>query len=532
MTDLPTQYLNVLMVGGTYDCLRQRSSRRWGPFPLRPEELEAWPGFVPVTNVFMDVSTGPAVPSAPPLPPPPPAPIKAEAVEMLTESPPPRWFASWRATPEPEPVVTYSYVTGSYNFYSCTDSRCGQTQARSVTCYEHVDGSITMAVSDAYCSGTKPSTTGSTCPACVTYGYVEGFWNFETCDDNLCGLTQERTVTCKGSDGNTYDNSMCSGTMPSTRGITCAACPTYVFVAERWISPSGAQVTSADSTDDTVDNCPCDEVLTRNVVCTEYTDSDASLTERTSRVTFSDDQVLADTVCEEVGSAKPPESYQCRQCGYAWTPTEWSPSSAQCECFSTQTRDVECRHEITGEIADEAFCGAFEPATTQECDKSGCVRDTYRTGAWEPAQCSCAYTELTRVVECVDQYGRVKQDSACTAEESPPASTQRCPQCTYRWNTGFFTDCACGENKTRTVECLARQSDEWSRISASLEENVCPMSTKPAASEICDWSNREGICDADVGGYNDRSGAFSSFVPLFPNVFLAAALANSLLMIF
>ena len=35
----------------------------------RPEELEAWPGFVPVTNVFMDVSTGPAVPSAPPLPP-------------------------------------------------------------------------------------------------------------------------------------------------------------------------------------------------------------------------------------------------------------------------------------------------------------------------------------------------------------------------------------------------------------------------------------------------------------------------------
>ena len=45
-----------------------------------------------------------AVPSAPPLP---LAPIKAEAVEMLTESPPPPpegWFASWfgRAEPEPE----------------------------------------------------------------------------------------------------------------------------------------------------------------------------------------------------------------------------------------------------------------------------------------------------------------------------------------------------------------------------------------------------------------------------------------------
>ena len=92
---------------GWYEAPAQAElRRRWGPFPLRPEELEKWPGFVPVTNVFMDVSTGPAVPSAPPLPPPPPAPIKAEAVEMLTESPPPPpegWFASWRATPEPEP---------------------------------------------------------------------------------------------------------------------------------------------------------------------------------------------------------------------------------------------------------------------------------------------------------------------------------------------------------------------------------------------------------------------------------------------
>ena len=86
--------------------------RRWGPFPARPEQLEAWPGFVPITNAFMDVSTEviPAVPSAPPLPPsePPLAPIKAEAVEMLTESPPPPpegWLASWfgRAEPEHEP---------------------------------------------------------------------------------------------------------------------------------------------------------------------------------------------------------------------------------------------------------------------------------------------------------------------------------------------------------------------------------------------------------------------------------------------
>ena len=89
---------------GWYEAPAQAAlRRRWGPFPTRPEQLEAWPGFVPVTNAFMDVSTEvlPAVPS-------PLAPIKAEAVEMLTESPPPPpegWLASWfgRAEPEHEP---------------------------------------------------------------------------------------------------------------------------------------------------------------------------------------------------------------------------------------------------------------------------------------------------------------------------------------------------------------------------------------------------------------------------------------------
>ena len=33
--------------------------QRWGPFPTRPELLEAWPGFVPVTNAFADATDGP-----------------------------------------------------------------------------------------------------------------------------------------------------------------------------------------------------------------------------------------------------------------------------------------------------------------------------------------------------------------------------------------------------------------------------------------------------------------------------------------
>ena len=68
--------------------------RRWGPFPTRPEELEGWPGFVRVTNAFVDVSSEvlPAVPSAPPLPQEPPAEEEGWAARGL------RRVMSWRAT--------------------------------------------------------------------------------------------------------------------------------------------------------------------------------------------------------------------------------------------------------------------------------------------------------------------------------------------------------------------------------------------------------------------------------------------------
>ena len=76
--------------------------QRWGPFPTCPELLEAWPGFIPVTNAFADATDGP--PSTELLP------AEESAPEMLAENlpeekeppPPPTkgWF--WRAEPEVE----------------------------------------------------------------------------------------------------------------------------------------------------------------------------------------------------------------------------------------------------------------------------------------------------------------------------------------------------------------------------------------------------------------------------------------------
>ena len=67
----------------------------FGPFPP-PDRFEAWPGFVPVTNAFMDAEDGTApterVPSAPPLPQEPPAEEEGWAARGL------RRVMSWRAT--------------------------------------------------------------------------------------------------------------------------------------------------------------------------------------------------------------------------------------------------------------------------------------------------------------------------------------------------------------------------------------------------------------------------------------------------
>ena len=119
----------------------------------------------------------------------------------------------------PSTSYSYSYSTGSWG--SCSASCGGGTQTRSVTC-KRSDG---QSVSDSYCSGTKPSTSG-TCNswACTTfttvpkvaytYAFSEG--SFGSCSESCGGGTRTRTVTCLRSDGQAVADTMCSGTKPST----------------------------------------------------------------------------------------------------------------------------------------------------------------------------------------------------------------------------------------------------------------------------------------------------------------------------
>ena len=70
--------------------------QRWGPFPTRPELLEGWPGFIPVTNAFADATDGP--PSTEVLPTEESAPEKEESWSARGL----RRLTSWRTEDPPE----------------------------------------------------------------------------------------------------------------------------------------------------------------------------------------------------------------------------------------------------------------------------------------------------------------------------------------------------------------------------------------------------------------------------------------------
>jgi hypothetical protein len=123
------------------------------------------------------------------------------------------------------PTTSQSCNTQSCYSYSwsasgwSTPNGCGTvTSTRSVTCLRS-DGA---AMSDAYCSGTKPATTQSdTNYNSCTYSYSYGSWG--SCSVSCGGGTQYRSATCYRSDGAVVDNGYC-GAAATAQSCNTQAC--------------------------------------------------------------------------------------------------------------------------------------------------------------------------------------------------------------------------------------------------------------------------------------------------------------------
>jgi hypothetical protein len=130
--------------------------------------------------------------------------------------------------------VTYSWQIGDWQ----SGGTCGTvTDTRTVMCM----GSDGNTYADSNCSGTKPTTTQTrdTGVSCVTYTWNTTNWT-PAVDGNSCGvITQTRTVTCLGSDGNTYPDSSCDGVKPTTtQNVDAGECNTSgSFVVLATLSP-------------------------------------------------------------------------------------------------------------------------------------------------------------------------------------------------------------------------------------------------------------------------------------------------------
>ncbi|PZO79293.1 MAG: hypothetical protein DI626_11630 [Micavibrio aeruginosavorus] len=110
-------------------------------------------------------------------------------------------------------AINYNYAWVNSTWSSCSASCGGGTRTRTVTC-QREDGTT---AADSNCTATKPATSEAcNTSSCYTYSWYTG--SYGSCSASCGGGTRSRTVYCQRSDGSSVSDSYCSGGKPSTSG--------------------------------------------------------------------------------------------------------------------------------------------------------------------------------------------------------------------------------------------------------------------------------------------------------------------------
>ena len=280
-------------------------------------------------------------------------------------------------TRAPTDPITYGWVTGSFGGCSVT---CGSDgyQQRAVQCK---DNKLTV-VSDAFCSGSKPSTT-QPCdpvpPPCITYAWADA--QYSSCSKS-CG-TGKRTRVGSACQATTsegikvmVDNQLCVANAKNAEPPTTINCNTQAcdlkYYAGDWSSCSKSCGGGKEN---------------RVVRCTiESDDGGAPAGQANSRV-------VAESLCVSAGVSKPSTSRNCNT--QACTEYEWLAGSfGACDtgtdknCGSgVRRRTITCMETISNSRVSDSNCDSGrKPAAQQACFLGDCPKTTdygWVPGAWQ-----------------------------------------------------------------------------------------------------------------------------------------------------
>ena len=113
---------------------------------------------------------------------------------------------------------TFSWQTSAWSAYGACDGTY-QYRSRTVTCVSNTDGSV---VADSSCSGTKPSSTSQTSCADSFSWWTSSWGSYGACDGS--NQYRYRTVQCRNDrTGSAVSDGYCSGSKPSSSSsISCS----------------------------------------------------------------------------------------------------------------------------------------------------------------------------------------------------------------------------------------------------------------------------------------------------------------------
>ena len=324
----------------------------------------------------------------------------------------------------------------------------------------------------------------------IAYSYAASAWSACSCDG-----TQNRTLVCSGSDGNSYQLSTCNGTsaLPSTVQ-SCAmpsSCYSFAFNYSSWSACS-----------DTCDG----GTRTRNANCLMYS---------------SPLVVLPLANCTAAGATLQPLSGTCngQSCTYMWQSTAFGACSVDCG-GGVQTRVSTCLRSINGgtqqmTAADCVSHSLPAPVDSQACNSQACDVYGWSYGSWTGCNATCGGGQQTRTALCMDITTNQQADAVhCSDAQQPitsqPCNVQLCPS--LQWLYGNWSDCsaACGGGvESRSVQCWDSVYGQWypnascsAALSSPLVGQSCNTDVCPAPPPAYYWQANPywSACPVSCGG--------------------------------